>query len=288
MDYSGQVQALHIPTEVCESIIDMLYSIFFRDTRGDITTLHSCALVCRAWRVRSQRMLFYRVLLSDITCFHRLATILDAAQYLRDYVHEVQLAGYHLYNTGNIFTLFPVVFARKLPNLCAVTIRHLDANESSSPKTPDPPKSRFLPYIPLHPHFPAFLSSFTRVSYLFVQRTTFRSLSEFARMLHGLPNLERLSCDGVRWINPGGSHPDADFTKQPDWMPGRRALPSPPFAPKLRELMVCVTTETIHCSMVLIVFSVLGHGNVWEGKADMDTWTPSDIVDSDDSSVERA
>ncbi|PIL32938.1 hypothetical protein GSI_05056 [Ganoderma sinense ZZ0214-1] len=53
-------------------------------------------------------------------------------------------------------------------------------------------------------------------------------------MLRGLPNLEDISCHGVRWLTPGGSHPDADFMRQPDWEAGRCTVP--PFAPKLRVL----------------------------------------------------
>ncbi|PIL32983.1 hypothetical protein GSI_05101 [Ganoderma sinense ZZ0214-1] len=53
-------------------------------------------------------------------------------------------------------------------------------------------------------------------------------------MVHGLPNLKKLTCYSVHWIAPGGSHPEADFTKQPKWAAGKDTLPS--FAPKLLEL----------------------------------------------------
>ncbi|KAM5545170.1 hypothetical protein V8D89_001281 [Ganoderma adspersum] len=229
-------QALHIPTEACENIIDMLYSDYAADTLKDIITLHSCALVCRAWRVRSQRMLFYKVQLSDSSSFHKLATILDAGQHLSGYVQQVELIGYHLHTTTSIFALFPAVFAWKLPNLQQITVAHLhlESPETWYPRTSDPPNFKTLPYIPLNPHFSAFLSSFTATSLLYLVGTTFRSFTEFSRMLHGLPNLEDLACSSVCWITPGGSHPGADFTQQPDWAAGRCVLP--PFAPKLRRL----------------------------------------------------
>ncbi|PIL32985.1 hypothetical protein GSI_05103 [Ganoderma sinense ZZ0214-1] len=226
---------VYIPTEVCENIIDMLDSELIVDTLENIATLHSCSLVCRDWRVRSQKMLFYKVQLADTTSFHRLSTILDDRQHLRDYVHKVELTGYHLHNTTSIFATFPVVFARKLPNLFRIEVAHIpDTPETRFPRTLVSPKAKALPYIPLHPRFPAFLSAFKAVSALYLAETTFRTFSEFARMLNGLPNLEELACHSVRWIAPGGSHPGADFATQPEWVAGKDTLP--PFAPKLRKL----------------------------------------------------
>ena len=129
-----------------------------------------------------------------------------------------------------------------------------EAQETRFSRTSDPPKTKSLPYIPLHPRFPAFLSSFTAVSELVLNDTTFHSFTGFARMLHGLPNLEELTCISVSWIAPGGSHPSADFTKQPDWTAcGHRGLRClPPFARKLCKLWVCTctgTVSTIRCAM---------------------------------------
>ena len=245
MEHTRSPPPLHIPTEVCENIIDMLYSEITEDTLINITTLHSCVLVCGAWRVRSQRMLFYLVQLSDTISFRRLSATLDYGQHLRDYVRHVELTGYHLHNTTSIFSLFPIVFAGRLPNLERIDVVHLfEARDTRFSRASDSPKAKFLPYIPLHPRFPAFLSSFTAVSELVLNDTTFHSFTEFARMLHGLPNLEELTCISVSWIAPGGSHPSADFTKQPDWTACRdRSLRwLPPFAPKLCKLWVCSGT----------------------------------------------
>ena len=248
-DSSGQ-PTLNIPTEVCEHIIDMLYSTYPSDTVKDLATLHNCALVCRAWRVRSQKTLFYRVQLSDNTSVRQLSAILDTRWHLRDYVHEIELTGYHLHTTTSIFALFPVIFAQTLPNLKQIYVAHL--SESSAKWYPrksesDPPKFKLLPYIPLHPRFPAFLSPFTSVSVLYLAWTTFRSFNEFARMIHGLPNLEALSCDSVRWITPG-----ADFIGQPGWA-ARIVLP--PFAPKIRRLHV--GSPIVSISVLLLTSSKL-------------------------------
>ncbi|KAM5537720.1 hypothetical protein V8D89_008607 [Ganoderma adspersum] len=207
----------HIPTEVCENIIDMLYSYLARDTFQEIGTLHSCALVCRAWRVRSQRMLFFKVQLSDGPSIHRLSAILDAGPHLRGYVHEVTLIGYYLNTTAIIFAIFPAVFAGKLPNIWRVDVIHLSEHAQTTtatawyPWTNPPYRAKPIPHIPLHPRFPTFLSSFTAVSFLALAYTVFRSLNECAWMLHGLPDLEQLQCEYVRWLARRGSHPGADI-----------------------------------------------------------------------------
>ena len=252
---SESVRHIHIPTELCENIIDMLYSYLARDTFQDIRTLHSCALVCRAWRVRSQRMLFFKVQLSDGPSVHRLSVILDAGPHLRGYVHEVTLIGYYLNTTASIFAIFPIVFAGKLPNVQRVDVIHLNEHAQTTtttttatawyPWTNPPYRAKPTLYIPLHPRFPTFLSSFTAVSSLALAYTMFRSFSEFARMLHALPNLEQLQCEYVRWLARGGSHPRADITKPPDWVAaGPNALP--PFARKLRQLTVCFSPSLTH------------------------------------------
>ena len=231
---------LHIPTEVCENIIDMLYSDFpGAATLWNISALHNCALVCRDWRVRAQRMLFYRIQLSDAKSLHRLSTALDGGQHLRDYEYQIELTGYLLHNTTSIFTLLPAVFGGKLPKLEVIRVVHLtDDQERQFPRRLGPPKAKALPYIPLHSHFPALLSSFTAVSTLYLENTTFRSFSELARLIRGLPSLESLACCSVCWIAPGGSHPGADFMQPPDWTTMGPSLPL--FAPMVRSLEVRV------------------------------------------------
>ena len=254
--YSGpseSVRHVHIPTELCENIIDMLYSYLARDTFQDIRTLHRCALVCRAWRVRSQRMLFFKVQLSDGPSVHRLSVILDAGPHLRGYVHEVTLIGYYLNTTASIFAIFPAVFAGKLPNVRRVDVIHLTEHAQTATTATTMAvwypwtnsnlvhthRAKPLSYMPLHPRFPTFLSSFTAVTFLALAYTVFRSFSEFARMLHAVPNLEQLQCEYVRWLVHGGSHAGADIMKPPDWVAaGLNTLP--PFAPKLRQLTVRV------------------------------------------------
>ena len=262
----GLPALLHIPTEVCENIIDMLYSGNSSYTLEDIATLRSCALVCRDWRVRSQRVLFYKVQLYDSAALHQLSTILDAGQHLRDYVHEVVLTGHYLQTTTSIFALFPAIMAGKLPNLKSIDVGQLQECDAWwYSKRPGPPKTKCLPYIPLHRGFPHFLSCFTGVHTLLLYSTTFHSFNDFARMLHGLRNLETLVCNSVRWINLGGSHAGADFAKPPNWAASPK--PSrPPFAPRLHRLWVRVAVGTI-CNPTLRSSRLFSSGtSLWTGQ----------------------
>ena len=277
-------QAPHnIPIEVCENIIDMLYSLWTEDTLKNITTLRNCALVCRDWRVRSQRMLFYKVQLSQTSSFYKFSAILNSGQHLRDYVHEVELTGYHLHTTTCIFTPFPAVFAHKLPKLKKIEVFSLlERFATWYPRTSDPPKFKSLPYMPLHSHFQLLLSSFTTVSSLYLEETTFRSFTEFARVLHALPNLDYLSCRSIHWTTSGGSHPNADLTKQPDWTAGRCVLP--PFAPKLQNIRVRVQYID-HFGIVFTVFPAVRHGELWCESVDMHKGPLSNSVRNDDTSI---
>lgn len=255
---------LYIPTEVCENIIDMLYSLIPQETLANIATLHSCALVCRDWRVRSQRRLFNFVQLSDITSLRRLSVILDNGPQLRGYVYRVELTGCHLHNTTSIFALFPVLFAGKLPNLVEIDVVHLgETEEAEFSKKAVSQKAKSTPYIPLHPCFAALLRSFISVSELYLISTTFRSFGELLRIIRALTNLQALTCRSVCWITTGGSHPGADFIQQPNWAAGGHTRP--PFGPKVRELKVRDISTLIiplrrngHCILSSPTFPCMG------------------------------
>lgn len=244
------LQSQHIPIEVCETIIDTLYSFAIKQATTNIAALHSCSLVCRAWRIRAQRMLFYSVLLSDGTSLHSFSAALDSAAHLRNYVHEVTLTGYYLQTTTSILTLFPALLAGRLPNLHRISVFHLPETATWFPRpVPSHSSSRKwkpLSFIPLHPCFPHLLSSFFGVSNLDLYYTTFRSFREFARMLQALPALEVLRCNSVRWI-----YRRAKYTAQPGWVAEVHA--PPPFGPKLQKLYVCV--RLLHNYSIVTWFS---------------------------------
>ncbi|EJF57279.1 hypothetical protein DICSQDRAFT_32800, partial [Dichomitus squalens LYAD-421 SS1] len=167
------------PVEVCENIIDMLYSFPIMDRVENARTLHRCALVCRAWRVRSQRNLFYSVVLHNIEALQKFSAVLDNGPHLCEYVHQLTLMGRTLHTTASPLSLLPIALHGKLPKLQEVTI------------------NRSLQYLPLHPRFALYFSAFTTVSGLYIFDLTFGHFNDFARMINSLPALRRLVCNGV-------------------------------------------------------------------------------------------
>ncbi|TBU36778.1 hypothetical protein BD309DRAFT_995454 [Dichomitus squalens] len=232
------------PVEVFENIIDMLYSVFLTDRVEDTRALHSCALVCRAWRVRSQRNLFYSVVLHDVAAIEKLSTVLANAPHLCEYVHEVTLIGRPLHTTASPLSLLPIALHGKLPKLQDLHINRVQEDEDWYPRMSELESAKSLQYLPLHPRFSLFFSAFTTISRLFIYNTTFRYFNDFARMVNSLPALEILICDGVRCVTlgplPFNMKPRAD---------GIHA-PAPPFAPNLRFL--ALYDVDIHCVQRLV------------------------------------
>ncbi|PIL26624.1 hypothetical protein GSI_11290 [Ganoderma sinense ZZ0214-1] len=201
--------ARHIPMEVCENFIDMLYSPYrdFSDELENFAALRSCALVCRDWCIRAQRMLFYAVHLNDAASLYRFAAVLQAGPHLYACVHEVTLISRSLHTTASVLTLFPAVFAGKLPNLQRFRVWRMSDSESDAwfPATPESgsAKAKALPHAPLHPHFPVLIASFTTISTLQLAYIMFRSFGEFARVVYSLPTVETLMCHSVAWTTLG-------------------------------------------------------------------------------------
>ena len=219
-----------LPIEVCENIIDMLYSQGLDDQVEHSRALHSCALVCRAWRVRSQRNLFYSVVLHGTEAVRRLASVLDNGHHLRDYIHEVLLIGRTLHTTTSPLSLFPVALYGKLPRLVKLLVKHVLEDEDWYPRTSGSETAKPLEHLPLHPRFPVFLSAFTAVTRLVIVDVRFVCFNDLLAMIHALPALEQLWCQEVGCKTFG---PLPMYTKQRSVVGGPRARP---FAPNLQEL----------------------------------------------------
>ena len=106
-----------IPVELCEHIIDTLYfdQVGHRVLGNINADLGRCALVCRAWRVRSQRRLFNYVVISNPVALEKLSAALEVGIHLRDYVHKITLVESSDYTTNSVVSLFSVALQRKLP-----------------------------------------------------------------------------------------------------------------------------------------------------------------------------
>ena len=163
MNNSGALgsHASRFPVEVCENIIDMLYSsTLLRDQIEHTRALRSCALVCRAWRTRSQRNLFYFVILHGTEAIRRLAVVLDNGPHLCHYVREVILVGRTLHSTTNTLPL-----PRRSPREASKTFRlhcsprfggrglvSKDVRVAPDQAPRAPPSSSSLPALPLCIH----------------------------------------------------------------------------------------------------------------------------------------
>ncbi|TFK85516.1 hypothetical protein K466DRAFT_525725 [Polyporus arcularius HHB13444] len=202
-----------LPLEVCESVIDRVHhpSLFdHHATRYSCAALSKCSLVCRAWRPRAQKLLFYAVELRTTYLLYAFVELLDESPALATYVHVVLIHGSTHYTPGNsVFPLFPTVLARKLPNLQEMSVYGTGIKSGRSLKRGWSPRIRVrgrktkLPHLPLHPLFHTLLDKLRQLTTLRLGVLTFPSFGDFARILHQLTGLQSLVCDALDWSNLG-------------------------------------------------------------------------------------
>ncbi|TBU38944.1 hypothetical protein BD309DRAFT_970812 [Dichomitus squalens] len=222
----------------------MLYSLPIVERLENTRTLHHCALVCRAWRVRSQRNLFYSVILHDLPALQKFSAVLDNAPHLCDYVYELTLVGRTLHTTTSPLSPLPIALRGKLPNLQEVTIIRVCEDEDWYPSASESESAKSLQYLPLHPRFALYFSAFTTVSRLHIVDITFGHFNDFARMITSLPAFQLLECTRVRCVALG---------PLPFSMKSRADeihAPARPFAPNLQELRLW--SVDIHCVQRLV------------------------------------
>ena len=184
-----------IPIEICENIIDQLYSNdYFCEQIDNTRTLRHCALVCKDWRVRSQIRLFYSVVLHDLPAIHQFAAVLETGPHLRDYVHEVILIGRTLQTTACPLWHFPLALHGKLPRLRELRVKYISDSMDWYPRASQLQPGKRLQHLPFHPRFPLFLATFTTITSLVVHNSTFRHFSDIVKMVASLPGLQRLHC----------------------------------------------------------------------------------------------
>ncbi len=226
----SQVEAKpRLPIEVCERVIEAVYDDFYRFVSTALATLSRCALVCRAWRPRAQRVLFEYVLLRDKDTLYDFAELLDASPELGSYVRTLALRG-NLHVPYSPAVLFLTALRGRLTNLVNVYIQGLTNNEKAANPLPEGKKE--LPYLPIHRYFPSLLMSISHIRSLIISNVRFPSFGDFARFLSTLPNLRRLSCPRVSWAVLG---------LEPVCMAKRSSHDSRKmFLPNLESLMVCL------------------------------------------------
>lgn len=218
-----------LPIEVCESVIVAVYDDRYGLVPTALTTLSTCALVCRAWRPHAQKILFRYVVLRDQDALHRFAALLDISPELGGHVRLLVLRG-HLHVPSSPAVLFPTVLRGRLTMLLELRIYEFDPTEKIV--RPLPKGKKELPTLPIHRHFPSLLTSLSRIRTLKLWNIRFPSFGDFARILQKLLDLEELCCDLVSWAVLGQIPPFmAEFRPH-----GSRS----PFLPQLQCLRVSV------------------------------------------------
>ncbi len=185
-----------LPIEVCERVIEAVYDDDYRFVSTSLATLSRCALVCRAWRPRAQRILFEYVSLRDKDTLYRFAALLDASPELGSYVRTLALRGY-LHVPYSPAVLFLTELRGKLTNLAELFILGFDDAEKAAKPLPEGEKE--LPCLPFHRYFLSLLTSITHIRRLDFVGVRFPSFGDFARFLNMVPNLKELYCYRVSW-----------------------------------------------------------------------------------------
>lgn len=209
------------PPEVCEFIIEELYedafNLLFDQPWQQLLrrTLLDCALVCRAWRPRSQDILLRRVIISSTSTLRRLAFSLKATPHLGKLVLWLDICTprnpRHKYFGGSestwyspqsIIALFPSLLMRRLPNLKRLDLIALFPTDLQWPDCEDirnPLSVKFLPHLPLPQLYPRMLSNFSTLRQLDLLVIDFASFGEFMRVVNAFSQLETLECRAIGW-----------------------------------------------------------------------------------------
>lgn len=263
--------ASRLPVEICENVIDMLYSADWVDQVRHTRALRSCALVCRALRIRSQRNLFYSVELHNMQEMHKFSAILGNGPHLCDYVREVVLIGHTLHTATGLLSFFPLALHGRLPRLRTFDVGHGKEDSVGPIRTPELGSTNaIVDHLPLHPRFPLFLSAFTTITSLTVHNVTFRHFNDFLAMVHALPSLRNLICQKVHCKVLG---PLPMCTKP---LPDVRHSCGRPFASDLQELELVCTMKCV-CYACDIAYSVQSGHALCSGMAD-NMWAPTQQI----------
>ncbi len=162
-------------------------------------TYRNWSLVCHAWRMYAQNLLFRIVEVCDPASLRKFSAHLDFAPHLALYVRSLRVYSRHLFTPQNVFSLLPDEIQGKLPNLRALAVTRISNVDSWHPLSSLSVSPAELLYVPVSQDFPtrlAPLSYFTTLKLYFVN---FYCFSELARIVQALHNLRVLAIIEVHW-----------------------------------------------------------------------------------------
>ena len=183
------------PIEVYENIMDMVLVLRYKVLH--VNTLRSCALVCRAWRIRAQRNLVYSVILLERAELRGFSASLNKRPYLWDHVHEISLQGRTYHSAADPLSVFPILL-RKASRLRILRIQYIPEEIRSFPVLSDQFGVEPLGYLALHPRFPLYLSAFKTITSLYFFDVTFHHINDLLGIVKALQGLRYLHCGSVK------------------------------------------------------------------------------------------
>lgn len=181
-----------LPLEVCELIIDFAaefweYSDFCEQPRR--TTLHACALTCRAWVPRCRYHLFYTSdLLQNADHLAGYVRMLRAHPDLTTLARRLRISGTFDNVKAHWISTLPLSLCPLLPNLTHIVFTAQVSKQLT----------------PFHPQFFQTLSQFKTVTELHYTCHACQPFSNFCRFVLAFHNLRRLHVDGeLAWEKAG-------------------------------------------------------------------------------------
>ena len=200
-DSSALRHDLALPIELWHLVMDALYNVSSPEDHCYRNQRIYCnwALVCHAWRIYAQRLLFRTVELTDPVCLRRFAALLDFAPHIAPYVRSLRIYSRHLFTPNNVFAQLPDTINSKLPNLRYLAVTRIQEIDSWHPLSSIPPTADQLSHMPLPQDFPRKLGSLHHVTALKLYFMSFRSFTDLAQTVHAFPNLRVLAVIEVHW-----------------------------------------------------------------------------------------
>ncbi len=173
----------HIPLEVAENMIDNL--------SRDVCSLRSCALTCHGWYLRARSHLMTSIRIhsrGDLFAIHDFFT---SNPHLRSLVRSLTISpAITESNPLLLLEALPVLLLSLLPNLRRYSIQHSTGDTMSSG-------------ISFHAVTLGRIKRYLLVDELSLGPLAFRTGAELARLLISLPQLRRLECTRVHFVDQG-------------------------------------------------------------------------------------
>ncbi|KAH9923352.1 uncharacterized protein B0H18DRAFT_831951, partial [Fomitopsis serialis] len=162
-----------LPVEVCERIIDHIA------TGPYLTTLTSCALVCRDWYYLTWYHLRQRIHLRDRKDVLLLSKTLHAKPRLREVVQQVVISGASPGKRQPIRHLgtFAAMLAGKAPKLSRISIEDAEWTIGS-----------------VRMEDIGYLTAFSCIDTLYIVSVTLSSVAQLSHLVSALPRLRNLWC----------------------------------------------------------------------------------------------